>query len=470
MRWLPLPGRGARGPGDLARFLAAARAAAPAGRRILVSITLEVEHIDPLAVLETIDEPGVWHQYVERPDEDLAVAAAEPVLEATFAGPGRFREARDWVRAATADALAVGGEGLPLGGPVAFATFAFLDDETDVPAARVVFPRWMVARRDGRSVAVANLTVAADDADAALEAQAQRVLRAHARFGSFEYAPPPPPGGPVPALVAAAEDDAVRFRAAVADALACLARGEFEKIVVARRKRFEAAGALRPLAILDRLRQRFPACHAFSCGFGPRSFIGATPEMLVELRGGRVVTEAIAGTAPRGAGASDDARQARALLASDKDRREHALVVESILRRLRQAGVTPDEPGRPRLLQLANVQHLRTPLAGTPPEGCHLLDLAAVLHPTPAVGGKPRAAALPHVRRLDGFDRGPYAAPLGWITPDGGGRLLVALRAGWIEERAATLFAGVGVVAGSDPERELAETEMKFRALADALV
>jgi menaquinone-specific isochorismate synthase len=256
----------------------------------------------------------------------------------------------------------------------------------------------------------------------------------------------------------------------VTQGLERIAAGEFQKIVLARARDVVAAEPLHPLRVLNALRQRFPDCYAFSAANGRgQSFIGASPERLVRVSRGVLETEALAGSAPRGAGASEDAAAGAALLRSEKDRREHRLVLDSILRRLAPLGLRAEYPDTPGLRRLANVQHLHTPVRAVLPEGVRLLDALARLHPTPAVGGSPRAAAVARIRELEGFPRGLYAGALGWINARGGGEFFVGLRSALVDGATARIYAGAGIVAGSEPEREYAETELKFRAVLDAL-
>jgi menaquinone-specific isochorismate synthase len=180
-------------------------------------------------------------------------------------------------------------------------------------------------------------------------------------------------------------------------------------------------------------------------------------------------TEALAGSAPRGQSASEDAALTRGLLQSEKDLREHRVVLGSITRRLADLGLKLEHAANPRVLALANVQHLHTPVSAALPAGVHILDLVERLHPTPAVGGTPRDRAVAAIKRLEPFDRGLYAGPLGWVDHRGGGEFFVGIRSALIDGRTATAYAGAGIVAGSDPQKEFAETELKFKALIEAL-
>jgi menaquinone-specific isochorismate synthase len=471
---LPLDPSARATPEALRAFLGQCRAAAAGdGRPRLVSISLEVEPLDPLAVLESIFEPGELHFYAERPAQGWALAGAEAVLAFEARGPERFAACQRFIDDVLDRTIAVGGGGRAFTGPHFLGAFSFFDDvEADepFPAARLFVPRWQVARTPERTVAVANLVV---EPAGDLDAMTARVWRAHGKFQAFDYSAPDFSERPsAPAGVAIAEvggEDA--FRGVVARALGMIADGRFQKIVLARCRELTAAAGLHPLKVLNGLRQRFPDCYAFSFsnGGGP-SFIGATPERLLRVEQGMLLTEALAGSAPRGLTAREDAALGGTLLRSEKDLREQGMVLESIVRRLAPLGLRPEHPARPALLRLANVQHLQTPVRAALPAGVRLLDVLARLHPTPAVGGSPRAAACAHIRELEAFPRGLYAGPLGWIDARGGGEFFVGIRSALIDGARARVYAGGGIVAGSDPEKEHAETELKFHALLDALL
>jgi menaquinone-specific isochorismate synthase len=261
------------------------------------------------------------------------------------------------------------------------------------------------------------------------------------------------------------------YRSAVTRALERIEAGEFKKIVLARVQDLAADQPLHPLRMLNGLRQRFPDCYSFSFaqGGGP-SFIGASPERLVRVSKGMLETEALAGSIRRGASASEDASLSSALLHSEKDLREHRDVLDDIVARLTPLGIAPQHPTQPQIRRLANVQHLDTPVHATLPDGVHVLDVLAAMHPTPAVGGTPRETAVKQIRDLEGFPRGLYAGALGWLNAWGGGEFFVGIRSALVEGSRARVFAGAGIVAGSTPEKEFAETELKFKAMLDALL
>lgn len=221
---------------------------------------------------------------------------------------------------------------------------------------------------------------------------------------------------------------------------------------------------------LERLQQRYPDCFVFL--FEPlpgHTFLGATPELLVRVQAEQVETMALAGSIQRGATPEEDQALARALLASVKDRHEHALVVGSIRRRLTPLTQDLRVPSTPQILTLSNIQHLYTPIRGTLREAHGALPLVQELHPTPALGGTPRELALAFIQEHEPTLRGWYAGPVGWIDPDLDGAFAVAIRSAVVQGRRAWLYAGSGIVADSVPEKEWEETEWKFRPMQEAL-
>ncbi len=457
--------------GALRAFLEQCAAVArAAGRPQLVSISLAVDHLDPLAVLESIFEPAELHFYAERPSQGFAVAGAEAVLVFTASGPQRFNAARERIGRILADTIAVGPLDEAFAGPHFFFANSFEHDtpaDAPFPALRFFVPRWQVARMGDSTVAVANLLVTAD---APVEAMTAKVWNAHAKFRAFDYRSARRKERPsAPRHAEEIGGDGIYPRIVTA-ALAEIGRGDYRKVVLARARRLTTAEEFHPLGVLNHLRQRFPSCYAFSIANGRgQSFIGATPERLVRVAEGRMHTEALAGSAPRGESASEDAAHARALLHSEKDLREHRLVVESIARRVADLGLQLEHAAQPRVLGLANVQHLHLPISATLPAGVHILDLVGRLQPTPAVGGTPREPAVAAIARLEPFARGLYAGAHGWVDHRGGGEFFVGIRSALIDGRMATVYAGAGIVAGSSAEKEFAETELKFKALTEAL-
>ncbi len=261
-----------------------------------------------------------------------------------------------------------------------------------------------------------------------------------------------------------------RWDRIVSAALNAIASGQVEKVVLARSRHIPMEAQPDIAAILSRLEARYPDCAVFCLGRNGFYFIGASPEPLVTRRESRVSTMALAGTAALAPDRSSGAMPAgEALLADEKNLREHAFVARALRRSLAPYCSKLDMDEQPGLLKTGGLLHLKTEFEGTLAKPVHILDLAGAIHPTPAVAGAPLAESLDLIARLEDFDRGWYAGPLGWIDPGGGGEFRVGLRSGLCGPGFCRLFAGCGVVEGSDAETEWWETDMKLQALASCL-
>ena len=444
------------------------------GRPQLVSIAARSAALDPLAVLESIYEPRQLHFYVERQSDGFAIAGAEVAISSHPSGAGRFKAARAFIEETLENTVAVGDPALPFFGPHFFCSFGFEAEasaEEAFPASTLFVPSWQVGIVGGDCVAIANVLV---EPEAQVEAIAKRIWNANTKFRTISYASASGGVEPPTRLEVLSRTECggdARFLESVAQALKAIENGDFRKIVLARALDVETNRDLHPLEILNTLRERYADCYAFSIANGKgQSFIGASPERLVSVKEGRVNVDVLAGTAPRGKTASEDAALGGQLLLSEKDCREHAIVFDSIRRRLEALGLRVDQECRPTLKKLQNVQHLHVDLSAPQGESAHLLDLLESLHPTPAVGGTPREAAVGRIKEFEGFHRGLYAGPVGWINAKGEGEFLVAIRSGLIDGRKARFYAGVGIVEGSVPEKEFMETDLKFKALLENLL
>jgi menaquinone-specific isochorismate synthase len=253
------------------------------------------------------------------------------------------------------------------------------------------------------------------------------------------------------------------WRAMVDAALAAIAAGKLEKVVLAREVLVEADTAFDVRDIVRRLVSQQPGCFVYASD----GLVGASPELLVRRMGDEIESLPVAGTAV----ADGDDASLRALAASVKDHREHRFVVDAIVNALKEQCDELDVGSVPEVLVFGHVAHLATRVRG------HLrdpapsaLDLARLLHPSPAVGGTPRGAAVEAIRTLEGFDRGRYAGPVGWVDARGNGEWAIALRGAQLDGSRARLVAGAGIVTGSDPDAEWAETQAKLEPMLRALV
>ncbi len=261
------------------------------------------------------------------------------------------------------------------------------------------------------------------------------------------------------------------WKEVVAEAVRELNDGDLVKVVLARRIEITANRAFVVSDVLERLAALYPSCMVFSIG----GFIGASPELLMSRIGDRVDSHPLAGTVARSGDIHGDEALVARLLASPKARYEHQVVVDVLCETLSQLCDELTVPDGPSIVGLRNVSHLGTHITGRlkapGSEGLPTaFELAARVHPTPAVGGTPTEAAIRYLQKVEGFDRGCYAGPVGWVDGRGDGAWAVGIRCAEVEGSTARLYAGNGIVAGSDPAEELAETQLKLQALLAALV
>ncbi|MCL9665250.1 isochorismate synthase [Curtobacterium albidum] len=366
----------------------------------------------------------------------------------TFSGPDRMRRAsavwRDLVQGATVDdPVQLRGTGL-----VAFGSFAFADDSAEQSV--LVVPRVIIGRRRGKAWLTA-VDTTPDPAPLTF---------------SRTSVPVPAVGGHVSVALGPGQVDEDAYAAAVADAVRRITAGEAEKVVLARDLVGTLpAGADRRAVLLD-LAAAYPQCVTFAVD----GLVGATPETLARTDGTELSARVLAGSAARGTDPVSDRAAAEALASSAKDVEEHGFAIASLLHALRTVATDVRADPEPFRLQLPNLWHLATDVRATLPVGTTSLDVADALHPTAAVAGTPTDVAVRLVAELEGVDRGRYAGPVGWLGANGDGEWMLALRSARIEDDGTVrAWAGAGIVAGSEPAREVAETALKFRPIRDAL-
>lgn len=436
--------------------------AVSSGKPYIASISQRVLDMDPLAVLRSIHEVNQPHLYIEK--RPISISGAEAIVQLRCDGPDRIVRCRDFIKDWSTRMVATGDLDADFSGPLFFCTFSFDANETN--GGTVFLPKWQICRNEQGCVAVANVLV---EPEVDVEPEVERVWRAHKKFitlddSTLSSVPD------IPSITQRVPESPELYQNRVTRAVEAIANRKVEKVVLSRWLDLMADSPFQPLNVLYRLRDVYPDCYAFSVSTGDESsWIGATPERLVRSYQDGFQTEAIAGSAPRGKNLAEDAQLGRGLLVSDKDRREHKLVVDSILRRLKFCGIDSSIVGQPQLLRLSNIQHLKTAIHGKRNKDVNLLEIAGALHPTPAVGGVPREDAVALQRELEPFSRGLYTGFFGWVSPAGEGEMVVALRTAHIEGNKARLYAGAGIVEGSHPEKEYLETEYKLEAMLSGL-
>ncbi|BDZ65029.1 isochorismate synthase [Agromyces mangrovi Wang et al. 2018] len=420
--------------------IATAGAAHPTARTRLHVETRGVVDPGELLPLTDASAPLAWLR------EGEGIVGIGEALRLEFGGASRFADAADAWRAIAdlaevADAVDVPGSGL-----VAFASFAFADDSAS-PSALVV-PAIVAGRRGGR-------------------AWITRIRPIDGGTGSLPPLPHPTAfGSPWRVKLRDGALPPAEYEAAVADAVRRIQGGEFEKVVLAR----ELRGRMPRGADVRRLVSKLSTDYPDTWTFAVDGLVGASPETLVRVDRGGVSARVLAGTASRGVGADGDHDAELRLATSTKDRDEHAFAVRSAIETLRPHTSRLEASAEPFTVRLPNLWHLATDLDGTLGDGSTSLDLVAAMHPTAAVAGSPTDVATAAIADLEGFDRGRYAGPVGWIGADGDGEWAIALRCAQIgPDGSVRAHAGAGIVRDSDPGEELAESTIKFAAIVDAI-
>jgi menaquinone-specific isochorismate synthase len=395
------------------------------------------------------DEPRF---YLEEPARGVVIAGIGAVADFRGSGAHRFEEISRVVRECFAALGAKPGDP----GPIAVGGFAFSGSPSPAefwrgfPPAWMFVPRLMWMHRGGRCTMI---RVWRTGEEAAADRLLARVAAARRDFPRIDF------------TLASASATARRiWRERVERAKLAIVRGDLEKVVLSRSLTIESRNPIDAAQIVDAARSARPQCFNFCVGSGPVSFAGSTPELLVRVENGRAISGALGGSAPRGGNPAEDRALGEALLKSAKEREEHQIVVRAVRETLERVAAPLDVPDMPRLMLLPEAQHLFTSIEGRLREPLSAIELAGLLHPTPAVCGVPLETAREIIEREEP-DRGWYTGAIGWMDARGEGEFAVALRAGLIQGNRMRLWAGAGIVAGSDPDAEFDETEGKFTAL-----
>jgi salicylate biosynthesis isochorismate synthase/menaquinone-specific isochorismate synthase len=407
---------------------------------------------------------------LEQPDRGgSAIAALGCVRALEASGATRFASISSSWRQLVSTAVADAPAGPAGAGLVAVGGFAFEVRVESSPLwtgfapASLIVPEVSLARADGETWVTLNAEVAPDDTEDGVLARCELRLRElvqrplplvdPAPTGRYEVSSPMPPA---------------HFEEAVARAVQRIRAGEMEKIVLAREVEVHAPVPHDPAAVFGLLREAFPSSFVFAVGRGEATFVGATPELLVRRQGERATTVALAGSTRRSADPAVDDHLGEQLLHNDKDRHENEIVARRVARALRSHAVWVTVAPEPVVVKVANIQHLARPIRAQLASPVGAVELAALLHPTPAVGAEP-SSALKLIPALEGLDRGWYASPVGWTDALGDGEFCVALRSALLRGGVARCYAGCGIVADSEPASELAESELKLQVMVPAL-
>ena len=436
------------------------------GRSLLVSLTVECPSVLPLSVFHQAQPPRLlWQQH----GADVAMAAAGLAVALTGCGEARFAQAGSAYRRLVSEARLHTCPSYPLAAPVALGGFAFDPGAPSNPVwesypdALLIVPRFLFLTTENTTWCTINVSVSADCDPHTV---AEDVIGELAKLMAVEAASV---GDRQPVVRIPLNGHPGLWEQQVRDIVQAIHRNIVQKVVLARQLHLRAPADFDVGVALQRLAATSGHCTLFAIDTGSACMLGATPERLVHLHGRTVQVDCLAGSTARGDTEHTDRLRGQALLHSDKERHEHSLVVRTLREALSSHCSSLHVPEAPRLLRLPDVQHLHTPLQGALRAGPNVLNLVAQLHPTPGVGGVPRSAALDLIREHEGVGRGWYAGPVGWVDAHGGGEFVVGIRSALVRGREAWLYAGCGIVKGSDPHREYEESCLKLRPMLAAL-
>ncbi|MEM1366737.1 MAG: isochorismate synthase [Cyanobacteria bacterium P01_H01_bin.15] len=439
----------------------------------IVSYAFPVTAIDPLLYLKQVIDTQHHYFYWENPAQQQTIVSYGVAQSLTINGPQRFARAQRFVQDCTARLVHQTPAEQLVGLPRFFSHFTFSPLTETVhpifPAATVVLPKFQLVRWGKDHRLVVNIAVDGSvDLDKVLgqvRQQQQYLTQTPSRFSNLTKINWDWKGQLLDSAQRAA------FKTSVTQALRSIERGELHKIVLACSAELTSRQPFDVVYSLQNLRQRYADCYLFAVSNGNgQTFMGASPERLLSIQNCQLITDAIAGSAPRGKTPEQDAAFAQQLINSPKEQREHQVVSDYLRSRLRQLGLSVTVAPRS-LLKLSNIQHLHTLLTAALPESSILpLEIVAQLHPTPAVAGVPSRVACDRLHRYETFERSLYAAPLGWLDSAGNAHFVVGIRSALLTSNRARLYAGAGIVAGSDPTKEFAEIQLKLQSLVRALV
>lgn len=411
----------------------------------LVVETLPVEYSDSIVEILSQDSPLLWWKRGE------GFIGIEECARYTFSGPSRFTDASAlWAdivsTAVVADSVNLRGTGL-----ISISTFAFSDHSPT--HSTMIIPHYIVGRTDGVTW-FTRIRQAGDPGEILTAVLAQQTITDLMARKATEATP-----------LSFTSDDHDLFTGKVEKALSRIAAGDVEKIVLSRTQRATVSPRFDLRPALRHLAESYPDCWTFSVD----GFFGSSPETLINVTGGHFTAKVLAGTAPRGTDSASDTQMASDLASSSKDLDEHGFASRSVYKALDPLVSQLSMSDAPYTLKLPNVWHLASDIAGELSPDVSSLNIVKALHPTAAVAGTPTSHAVTLISEIEGFDRGRYAGPVGWMGANGDGQWAIGLRCAQLFGDHVEAYAGGGIVSDSIPEKEYVETEMKFKPVLEAL-
>ena len=437
----------------------------------IANISLEIDSVDPLIVFANQASDNQINFYWQNQSQEEAIVAIDSVEKLEITGHQRFKKSESFINKCRQKIICFPQDNPLKSSILFFCSFGFFDNNISqhypFAEANIFLPRWQISYNHGKCILVANIII---DAQINIQNILQIIWQKIQIIDTLKHESENNYLAEHHNYIKKAVTSPEYFKLSVFSVLERIKSNYLNKVVLANALDVRSNSNFDLFQSLKNLRLLHPNCYIFSTSNGKgQNFIGASPERLISIRKQQLITDALAGSAPRGKTSVEDAANAEKLINSEKERREHSLVIDFITQSLSQLGLFPQVLA-PRLRQLSNIQHLWTPIQAKVPQNVHPIQIVAQLHPTPAVAGTAPDLACKEIRRYENFERGLYAAPLGWIDLLGNSEFIVGIRSALIDGDRARLYAGAGIVAGSDPDKELAEIQLKLQALLKALV
>ena len=473
----------------------------------ILSLVQKIPVVDPLAIFQEFAPSNTLRFYWEKPSKHEAVAAWGVTRNLVLESNTRFKKTQEFTRNCFEQIIKEGDTNLVGSEPRIFCSFSFFpkSDQLEIvsdpeslspekigkrsssqksrnssiaeskienssPPASIFLPRFQITKKNKSYFLIINFPLHNQQE---IKPLISRLCQKTKSIDWEKYQQPiinakKPRDWNNQNLFSAANSG--YFKSTVRSALESIAVNELSKIVIAHAIDIRSSVPFDVINSLHNLRDRHSDCYIFAIGNAQKqNFIGASPERLVSIQNGQLVTDALAGSAPRGKSTSEDLQWASILLKNRKEKREQKAVSDFILDKLKLMGLKPHQLPL-QLLSLSNIQHLWTPIYAHLSKDIKPLDVVRQLHPTPAVAGVPRGVVCKKISNYEKFDRALYAAPLGWVDQDDNCEFVVGIRSALIEQNQARLYAGAGIVSGSNPDKEFIEIQLKLQSLLKALV
>ncbi len=437
---------------------------------LVVAYVQTVPEIDLLSWLNAISDTS--RIYLENEHQHLAVAACGSVQSISATGTQRFEHIQQQLDIFSPQVFS--NETVPAEAePRWFGGFSFRSNHeseniwSNFPAAHFLLPQIQLTKADGKLWLTLNDQLQSnesiEDAQERLQAKAAELIESGLSTTSVKH-------NNIDVVRRDALMDAPTWQRLIDQTTQKIVQGDLEKVVLAQALQVQSTSDINVIEVLQQLKQTYTNCYCFLFEPQPgQAFFGATPELLAKVDDDTVETMAMASSIGRGKTEAEDQLLAEKLLASAKEQHEHQVVIEAIQRKLEPLTTQLNIPDQPEIAKFSNIQHLKTNIRGKLTHASSILSVLSALHPTPAMGGAPRQAALEWIETSEPFPRGWYASPVGWLDAQGNGMFVVAIRSAVTNGKETQLFAGAGIVADSEPEREWAEIQLKFRPILEAL-